>query len=155
MKSLQSHVPRQIYLTIFVKEEVPERGFSFTSKGDLWKLERQHCQFWMWSWWCKPVTWSLQNLFLNWTFHNWITVECLAYFNHFIIFPFLNCVETSSQGELLVILPQLYNCTLQKVVLVNDVIVSIHGMSVPVLSSEALRKIIDMCLSAAAAAIKL
>lgn len=64
-------------------------------------------------------------------------------------------METSSQGELLVILPQLYNCTLQKVVLVNDVIVSIHGMSVPVLSSEALRKIIDMCLSAAAAAIKL
>ena len=31
MTSLQCHVPRQICLTIFVKERVPARGFSFTS----------------------------------------------------------------------------------------------------------------------------
>ena len=36
-------------------------------------------------------------------------LECLGYFNHFITFPFLNCVKTSSHAELLVILPQLYS----------------------------------------------
>ena len=32
-------------------------------------------------------------------------LECLAYFSHLITFPFLNCVEISSQAKLLVILP--------------------------------------------------
>ena len=80
-------------------------------------------------------------------------LECLAYFNHFIMFPSLNCVETSSQAELLVILLQLYNYLRDKEVeTLKDFIVSIHGMTTPTLSSEASRKIIDkMCLCAAAA----
>ena len=50
----------------------------------------------------KPVNFFPSELFMN-------ELECLAYFNHFITFPFLNCVKTSSQAELLVILSQLYN----------------------------------------------
>ena len=36
-------------------------------------------------------------------------LEVLAYFNHHVTFPFLHCVEKSTQEDLLVILPQLYN----------------------------------------------
>ena len=50
----------------------------------------------------KPANFFPSELFMN-------ELECLAYFNHFITFPFLNCVKTSSQAELLVILSQLYN----------------------------------------------
>ena len=35
-------------------------------------------------------------------------LECLGLFNHNITFSFLNCVKTSTQAELLVIIPQLY-----------------------------------------------
>jgi hypothetical protein len=35
-------------------------------------------------------------------------LECLAFFNHYITFPFLHCVEISSQEELLAIIPSLY-----------------------------------------------
>ena len=35
-------------------------------------------------------------------------LECLVFFNHNITFPFLNCFETSTQAELLVIMQQLY-----------------------------------------------
>ena len=34
-------------------------------------------------------------------------LECLGFFNHNITFPFLNCVETSTQAELLVTILQL------------------------------------------------
>ena len=35
-------------------------------------------------------------------------IEALAYFNHYVTFPFLHCVEQSTQPEFLVILPKLY-----------------------------------------------
>ena len=83
-------------------------------------------------------------------------LECLAYFNHFITFPFLNCVKTSSQAELLVVLPQLYNdLSDKKVETLKDFVVLIHRMSVPTLSTEASRKIINMMCLSAATAIKL
>lgn len=50
----------------------------------------------------KPANFFPSELFMN-------ELECLAYFNHFITFPFLNCVKTSSQAELLVILSQFYS----------------------------------------------
>ena len=72
-------------------------------------------------------------------------LECLAYFNHFIIFPFLNCVRTSSQAELLVFLPQLYNdLSDKKVETLKGFVVLIHRMSAPTLSTAASRKIINM-----------
>ena len=36
-------------------------------------------------------------------------LECFAYFNHYVTFPFLNCTEVSSQIQLLQILPKLYS----------------------------------------------
>ena len=41
-------------------------------------------------------------------------LECLAYFNHFVTFPFLNCIEVSTQEELVNIIPKLYNDLLEK-----------------------------------------
>ena len=35
-------------------------------------------------------------------------LQCLAYFNHFVIFPFLNCVEMSTQDDFLFNLPKLH-----------------------------------------------
>ena len=35
-------------------------------------------------------------------------LQCLAYFNHFVIFPFLNCVEMSTQDDFLFTLPKLH-----------------------------------------------
>ena len=34
-------------------------------------------------------------------------LECLAHFNHIVTFPFLNCVEMSTQADLLFTLPNL------------------------------------------------
>ena len=41
-------------------------------------------------------------------------LECLSFFNHYITFPFPNCIEVSSQADLLEILPKLYNDLLEK-----------------------------------------
>ena len=35
-------------------------------------------------------------------------LQCLVYFNHFVIFPFLNCVEMSTQDDFLFTLPKLH-----------------------------------------------
>ena len=35
-------------------------------------------------------------------------LECLAHFNHIVTFPFLNCVEMSTQADLLFTLPNLH-----------------------------------------------
>ena len=43
-----------------------------------------------------------------------IELECLAFLNNFVTFPFLNCVEVSDQECLLNILPKLYSNLLQK-----------------------------------------
>lgn len=37
-------------------------------------------------------------------------LECLACFNHYVTFPFLNLIETSSQADLLVQLPEEVCC---------------------------------------------
>ena len=156
--SLQRHVPRQICLTVFVEEKVPARGFSFTSKGDLWNLKRQHCQL-RWQHILQKYVDEVEStnqlveackIYLS--SEPFIAeLEYLAYFNHFIIFAFLNFVETSTQAKLLVILPQLYSNLSGRKLRQWKILVSIHGMSAITLSSEASRKIIDMmCLYAAA-----
>ena len=80
-------------------------------------------------------------------------LECLAYFNHFVTFPFLNCVKMSTQADLLFTLPRLHEDLKAKTVdTLSKFIVSIHGMSTPALSSDLSRRIVDkMCISAAAA----
>ena len=115
MITLQSHVPRQICLTIFVKRKVPERQRAFLyqqrrftklgkaalsildAEGTLQKLvdevERKN-QLLVEAW----KIYLSSELFIT-------ELECLAYFSHLITFPFLNCVEISSQAKLLVILP--------------------------------------------------
>ena len=80
-------------------------------------------------------------------------LECLAYFNHYVTFPFLNSIETSSQTDLLVQLPALYKDlnNNKSVDTLKKFVVSIHGMSTPTLSSDLSKKIVDkMCISAAA-----
>ena len=41
-------------------------------------------------------------------------LECLVFFNHFVTFPFLKCVEVSNQDQLVEIFPKLYNDLLDK-----------------------------------------
>ena len=76
-------------------------------------------------------------------------LECLAYFNHHITFPFLNCVEVSSQD----IFPELYKDLLEcKVGTLDKFVVSIHGVSTPKLSTDAAKAIMrEMCVPAAEA----
>ena len=80
-------------------------------------------------------------------------LECLAYFNHFVTFPFLNCVEMSTQADLLFTLPKLHeDLKAKRVDTWSKFIVSIHGMSTPTLSSDLSKRIVDnMCISAATA----
>ena len=83
-------------------------------------------------------------------------LECPSYFNHYITFPFLNCVEVSSQTQLLGYLPKLYlDLTEGRVDTLQNYIVSIHGMSTPVLSNNLSIKILEMMCTSAASVIKL
>ena len=83
-------------------------------------------------------------------------LECLSYFNHHVTFPFLNCVETSSQADLLMLLPKLHEDLLEKnTETLKNFIVSTHRLPIPTLSSEVSKKIIDMMCISAAAAVKL
>ena len=79
-------------------------------------------------------------------------LECLSNFNHHVIFPFLNCVETTSQANLLMLLPKLPLDLLEKnTETLKDFIASTHRLPIPTLSGEVPKKIIDMmCISAAA-----
>ncbi|XP_066936520.1 uncharacterized protein [Clytia hemisphaerica] len=80
-------------------------------------------------------------------------LKVLAFFNRHVTFPFLNCIENSSQDDLLNILPQLHKELLQqKTDTLKQFIVSIHGMSEPLMSNDLEKQIIGrMCLSAAGA----
>ncbi|KAG1655467.1 NADH dehydrogenase [ubiquinone] 1 alpha subcomplex assembly factor 3 [Nymphon striatum] len=83
-------------------------------------------------------------------------LECLAYFNHFVTFLFLNCVQISSQGQLLELLPKLHNDLIKgKIDTLQNYIVSIHGMPTPTLSNNLSTKIIEMMCATAASAVKL
>ena len=68
-------------------------------------------------------------------------LECLAYFNHHVTFSFLNCVEVSSQEELLKILPQLHQDLLKhNTHTLKNFVVYIPGMSTPKLTTEQLKQ---------------
>ena len=85
-----------------------------------------------------------------------IELECLAYFNHYVTFPFLNCIEVSSQIQLLEILPKLYSdLTDGKIDTLQNYVVSIHGMSSPVLTNNPSAKILKIMCTSAASAVKL
>ena len=82
-----------------------------------------------------------------------VELECLACFNHFVTFPFLNCVEMSSQADLLFTLAKIHkDLKAKRVDTLSKFIVSIHDMSTPTPSSDLSKRIVDkMCISAAAA----
>ena len=83
-------------------------------------------------------------------------LECLSYFNHYVTFLFLNSVEVSSQTQLLEYLSKLYlDLTEGRVDTLQNYIVSIHGMSTPVLSNNLSIKILEMMCTSAASVIKL
>ena len=64
-------------------------------------------------------------------------LECLAYFNHYVTFPFLNCVEVSTQEELVDIIPKLYNDLLEKKIATLDkFVVKMRRMPDPELSTD-------------------
>ena len=86
----------------------------------------------------------------------WTELESLAFFNHHITFPFLNCIEGSSQSDLLKILPNLYKDLLEKRTdTLSDFIVQIHGMPTPTLTTDLSKEVCDMMCLSAAEAIKL
>ena len=78
-------------------------------------------------------------------------LECRAFFNHYVTFPFLNCVEASSQEELLQILLKLYaDLLLLKADTLNKFVVNMRGIPVPTLTTDAAKEIVGkMCESAA------
>ena len=75
-------------------------------------------------------------------------LECLAYFNQNVTFLFL---KVSSQIQLLEVLPKLYSdLTDGKIDTLQNYVVSVHGMSSPVLTNNLSTKILKMmCMSAA------
>lgn len=80
-------------------------------------------------------------------------LRCLA-FNHHVTFPFLNCVEVSSQEDLLTIFPKLHKELREKSTqTLNDFTVSINGMPVPEISTELEKEIIGMMCVAAGEAV--
>ena len=71
-------------------------------------------------------------------------------------FPFLNCVETTSQADLLMLLPKLHEDLLEKSTeTLKDFIVSTHRLPITTLSGEVPKKSIDMMFISAAAAVRL
>ena len=79
-------------------------------------------------------------------------LETLAYFNENITFPFLHCVEKSSQQELLQILPKLHKDLLNKKVdTLKKFVVKIRGVTINPPKSDIGKKIIEMmCIEGAA-----
>ena len=77
-------------------------------------------------------------------------LRCMAFFNHHVTFPFLNCVEYSSQEEHFVILPKLHKELLKnRTETLSEFADSIHGMPVPEISTELETEIVGMmCVSA-------
>ena len=83
-------------------------------------------------------------------------LECLAYFNHVVTFPFLNCVEVSSQEELLKIIPTLYTDLKQaKTDTLSKFVCRIRQMPTPTLTTDLSQEVIKRLCMATAEAIKL
>ena len=83
-------------------------------------------------------------------------LESLAYFNHHVTFPFLNCIECSSQSDLLKILPKLYRSLLDKKMdVLSNFVVRIHGMPLPALTTDLSKEICQLMCVSAAKAVKL
>ena len=83
-------------------------------------------------------------------------LECLAYFNHYVTFPILNCIEVSSHIQLLEILPKLYSDLRDgKIDTLQNYVVSIHGMPSPVLTNNLSTKILKMICTSVVSAVKL
>ena len=83
-------------------------------------------------------------------------LEFLAYFNHYVTFSFLNCIEVSSHIQLLEILPKLYSdLTDGKIDILQNYAASIHGMSSPVLTNNLSAKILKMMCTSAASAVNM
>ena len=83
-------------------------------------------------------------------------LETLAFFNFHVTFPFLNCIECSSQSDLLKILPSLYKSLLEKRTdTLSEFVVQIHGMPIPTLTTELAKEVCGMMCLSAAEAIKL
>ena len=56
-------------------------------------------------------------------------LECLAFFNHHVTFPFLNCIEMSSQSNLVTILTKLYqDLPEKKIDSLTTFVIQIHDM---------------------------
>ena len=71
-------------------------------------------------------------------------LECLAFFNYHVTFPFLHCIEMNNQVDLCRILPQLYHDLLDnKINKLSNFVVKIHGISVPGITSELAQNIIN------------
>ena len=82
-------------------------------------------------------------------------LECLAFFNYHVTFPFLHCIEMGSQTDLCRILPKLYHNLLDnKTGTLSNFVVKMHGISVPEITSELAQNIINRMCSSAAAAVK-
>ena len=82
-------------------------------------------------------------------------LECLAFCNYYVTFPFLHCVEMSSQVDLCRILPQLYHDLLDnKIDTLPNFVVKMHPIFVPEITSELAQNIINRMCSSAAAAVK-
>ena len=77
-------------------------------------------------------------------------LECLAFFNYFVTFPFLNCVEVSTQEELVDIIPRLHNDLLKaKTNTLEKYIMKMRRIPIPELSTSTAKTIVDqMCFSA-------
>ena len=71
-------------------------------------------------------------------------LEALAFFNHHVTFPFLNCIEQSTVSELVIILPQLRADLLKsKKSTLSEFTVAINKIPVPVFSSDLAKEIVD------------
>ena len=82
-------------------------------------------------------------------------LECVAFFNYHVTFPFLHCIEMSSQVDLCRILPQLYHDLLDnKIDTLPNFVVKMHPIFVPEITSELAQNIINRMCSSAAAAVK-
>ena len=71
-------------------------------------------------------------------------LECLAFFNYHVTFPFLHCIEMSNQVDLCRIVPQLYHDLLgNKIYALSNFVVKMHRISVPEITSEQAQNIIN------------
>ncbi len=69
------------------------------------------------------------------------------YFYHYVTFRFLNCIETSSQADLLKLLPKLHQDLLsENTGTLKDFIVSIHRILTPTLSCDTSYEIVERML---------